>query len=259
MLRLPVSGLQVIIRQPTGAEDVFLQEMRGANAAVALELIGRLVRTADGAPVDWREISVSDLETLLLVLRQATVGDLISTEVRCPAAGCEARVDVAFRIGEFLASRKANRPQRVKDLGDGKWFAVKHDGDGVEFRLPTGGDLLAIDGHPAPYRELGQRCIRPAGLTSASWRRAESAMEALAPRFSSILTGECPECGIAFECYFDALLFVLRELRSHAAGVYQDVHLLALHYKWPEQEILALPRNRRTAYVEMLGGGGVAA
>jgi hypothetical protein len=257
MLRLPVSGLRVIIRQPTGAEDVFLQEMQGAKAATALELIGRLVRTLDGAPVDWCEVSVSDLEALLLALRQAVIGDLISTEARCPSAACGARVDIAFRIGQFLASRTPVRPRRVKDVGDGKWFALA--GDTVEFRLPTGADLLSIDGRPAPYRELARRCIRPEGIPAGSWGRAESAMEALAPRFSSNLSGECPECGSAFDVYFDVLHFVMRELRAHAAAVYQDVHLLAMHYKWLEADILALPRNRRAAYAEMLGGGGVAA
>jgi hypothetical protein len=257
MLRLPVSGLQVIIRQPTGAEDVFLQEMQGATAAAALEFIGRLVRTPAGAPVDWLDVSVSDLEALLLGLRQAVVGDLISTEAHCPRAECGARVDIAFRIGQFLASRTPGRSRKVKDSGDGKWFALI--GETVEFRLPTGADLLSIDGHPEPYRELVRRCIRPEGIAAGLWGRAERAMEALAPRFSSNLSGKCPECGRAFEVYFDVLHFVMRELRAHSAAVYQDVHLLALHYKWPEADILALPRNRRSAYAEMLGGGGVAA
>jgi hypothetical protein len=61
------------------------------------------------------------------------------------------------------------------------------------------------------------------------------------------------------EVYFDVETYVLREWSDRAAGIYQDVHLLALHYKWPEDRILALPRNRRMQYVEMLRDQGVGA
>ena len=50
--------------------------------------------------------------------------------------------------------------------------------------------------------------------------------------------------------YFDVQQFVLRELRDHAASVYEDVHLLAFHYKWTEEDILRLPRSRRAHYTE---------
>ena len=53
--------------------------------------------------------------------------------------------------------------------------------------------------------------------------------------------------------------FVLRELYERAAGVYYDIHLLAQHYKWSEETILALPQKRRMRYVELLRNQGVAA
>jgi len=84
-------------------------------------------------------------------------------------------------------------------------------------------------------------------------------MEAIAPAFSRSMVGRCPECNQAFDFHFDVFSFVLRELRNHAASIYQDVHLLALHYKWPERQILKMPRSRRLQYVEMLRDQGVAA
>jgi hypothetical protein len=84
-------------------------------------------------------------------------------------------------------------------------------------------------------------------------------MEALAPRFSRELTGLCPECHAGMNFYFDVQQFVLRELRDHTAMVFQDVHLIALHYKWPEENILALPRSRRELYAEALRSQGSAA
>jgi hypothetical protein len=58
---------------------------------------------------------------------------------------------------------------------------------------------------------------------------------------------------------FEIVAFVLRELRDHAAAIYQEVHLLALNYQWPEEHILALPRERRTYYAEALRSQGSAA
>ena len=258
MFRLPVSGLPVIVSEPTGAEDLFLRETRTENAAVALGLIGRLVRKADGEPIEWLDCSVPDLEVALLLLRQETLGDLIATDARCPSSECGARVDVSFRIGELLQSKKSSRSKNTGATAQGEWILLAHKGREIEFRLPTGADLLAIDGDNKQWLALEERCIRPARLERAAIRRAERAMEALAPRFSSNLAGDCPECGRHFEYYFDVFVFVLRELRNHAAGVLQDVHLIARHYKWGEREILTLPRSRRLAYVEMLSGGEVA-
>ena len=59
--------------------------------------------------------------------------------------------------------------------------------------------------------------------------------------------------------YFDVLPFVLRELRDHADSVFEDVHLLAMYYKWPEEDILALPRSRRLRYGAALRSPGNAA
>ena len=57
---------------------------------------------------------------------------------------------------------------------------------------------------------------------------------------------------------FDARWFCLRDLRQKAAFIYQDVDLLARRYHWSEAEILALPRARRAAYVDLARQSGVA-
>ena len=70
MLRLNVSGLQITIRRPTGVEDMLLQERQSGSVELALDVVSRLVQAADGARVSWRELCVSDLEALLLMMRQ---------------------------------------------------------------------------------------------------------------------------------------------------------------------------------------------
>jgi hypothetical protein len=255
--RLPVSGWYVTVQSPTGLEDLLLRESRASDFALALELFGRLVHVEGGSSASFGQLPATDGEALLLLLRRAALGDLVRAEARCTATQCTARVDVDFRIGEYLAAQKIGKPKILQESEKQGWFSV--DDQSAQFRLPTCADLVAIDVESVPYSALIRRCIEPAGISGRLRKRVEDAMAVMAPRFSRSLTGRCPECNQAFDFYFDVHSFVLRELRNHAASVYLDVHLLALHYKWPERLILEMPRNRRTQYVEMLRDMGVAA
>jgi hypothetical protein len=256
MFRLPVSGLRVAFQQPTGWEDVLLQETRYSRVALSLLLIERLAQPADAGAVDWKELTVTDLDTLLLRLRQYVMGDVILSDTRCDKPACGARMDISFRIGEYLASGGYRAPQRVEKKGETGWFCLA--GEAAKFRLPTGSDLAAVESSPNVENELMRHCTEPAGIPARLRRRMARAMESMAPSLSRIIEGPCPECGCVMQIYFDVRSFVLRELRERAASIYQDVHLLALHYKWPEETILGLPQTRRRYYAEMLRSQGVA-
>lgn len=254
--QLPVSGWRVTIQSPTGVEDLLLRESRASDAALALELFGRLVHVEEGS-ADFGGLPGSDGEALLLLLRRATLGESVRAETHCTTSQCGARVDVDFQIGDYLDAQGIRKPKSRMLAEEPGWFRVA--GEEARFRLPTCDDLVAIESEGAPYAALVRRCIVPAGISSRTRKRLEGAMQAIAPRLSRSLAGVCPECGKAFQFYFDVHSFVLRELRNHAASVYQDVHLLALHYKWPERQILEMPRSRRIQYAELLRDQGVAA
>jgi hypothetical protein len=252
MLRLPISGMQVAFRQPTGWEDLFLWEGPPSEEAWWLTLLKRVVQKADGATPDLKELPVCELDSLLLLLRHKMLGDLILSDTVCGNASCGARVDISFRIGEYLASQSRKRPRWVEDDCETGWFRLA--GDAARFRLPAGRDLATLDGDADAERELIRQCVQPADVPARTRRRIERAMESLAPSISRMLKGQCTECGAAIEVYFDVRSFVMRELRDRAAGIYRDVHLIALHYNWPEESILALPHKRRRYYAEMLRG-----
>lgn len=249
MFRLPVSGLEVTIRQPVGEDDLLLQEMRASNTALALTLISRLVRPADGSVVDWSELTITDLEALLLLIRKVVVGDLIEADLSCSQQGCESKITVSFSISEYLLHNQSRRPGEMVSEGEG-WFHLQEPS--VKFRLPAAGDLLAVMEKPQPDRELMRRCIQPGRISAKLKRRVMSAMAAVAPNLSSEMQGECPECHHQVDVYFDVQNYVLRELRDRAKQVYEDVHLLALNYRWSEESILLLPRSRRMLYAEMV-------
>ena len=283
LFRLPVSDHVVALRHPTGAEDLLLLEAARDDTDLALALAGHLVRPTDGARIDWRELTVSDLEALILRLRQAIIGDRVRADVACQFTACGRRIDISFRISDYLADRKPVTPGvrsawSVEPDKDPGWFRLikvrkrpgrlassaeppDHDsnvpfgGDdsasAVAFRLPTIADQLAVVGQRKGADKLAHRCIRPAGIPLRLRRLVEAAMETMAPSLSGDLQGTCPECGAKVVVFFDPLQFCLRELRDRAAFIYQDIDLLARRYHWSETDILAMPHVRRANYAEL--------
>jgi hypothetical protein len=260
--RLPVSGREVALRPPSGAEDLLLLEAprrASGDVTLALSLAERVARTNDSGALDWTAVCVSDLDTLVLRLRQALIGDRIRADVSCTASGCGRRIDIEFGIDQFLAHHAprtgGKRGSMCEPADEQGWFRLIGSQELIHFRLPTVADQLAVIGHPEAASELAQRCLRPADVAARLRRRVEAAMETLAPSLSGDLEGVCPECEATVTVYFDARWFCLRELRQRAAFVYQDVDILARRYHWSETEILALPPVRRTAYAELARSG----
>jgi hypothetical protein len=252
---LPVSGRVAVLRPPCGADDLLLLEAArtpAGDAALALALARRLARAAEGEPLHWDALPVTDLDALVLRLRQMLVGDRVRADVACPAGGCGRRIDIAFGIDDFLAHH-APEPGAWSTEPDDEpgWFRLVEPAEGVRFRLPAVADQLAVMGRPGADDELARRCIRPPDVPPRLRQRVEEAMEALAPSLSADLKGVCPECGAEVVVEFDARWYCLRELRDRAAFIYQDVDLLARRYHWTERDILALPHARRAAYADL--------
>jgi hypothetical protein len=241
-----------MLREPVGAEDIVLLEAPTHGTALALELVARLAAPTNGPAIEWCNLCVTDLDALLLLLRHMLLGNLIRTDIVCPIADCGARIDVAFHIEEYLAHHRPSTARGVEAADEPGWFRLKHTPGSCAFRLPTATDQLQVAAARNPKRELIRRCIRPADIPARLLKRVETAMEALAPSLSRSLQGQCPECEMSVEMYFDVQQFVVSELCDQAATIYEDVHLLALHYHWSQAEILALPRKRRMRYGEKL-------
>ena len=247
-VRLPVSGIEVCVELPTGADDLLLLEGGAPDVALALSLLRRLVHRADGASIDWSALAITDVDVLLLRLRQRVLGDVVRAEVWCPAPDCSARADIAFSIDGYIDHHRPHPPARLLPADEQGWF--RFDGGDIQFRVPLAVDQLAIALEAQPEQALVIRCVRPPTLPARARRRVEAAMEAIAPSLCSELRGACPECGAIVTCTFDPLQYTLRELRDQAAFVYDDVCAIAGHTHWSEAEILALPTARRLRYAE---------
>jgi hypothetical protein len=290
---LPVSGQRVILRPLTGAEDQLLLEAPDDNLSLALTLLNRLGQLADNpisdiaALSDWGDLPATDLDILILRLRQMVLGNRIRGDVACGTTHCEQRIDVSFGIDEYIAHYAPvavpghDHEWRVEPAGESGWFRLLDNPiseagpekerpdegiatlltpplhgqpereDNIFFRIPTAADQLAIAGLPDAAEALARRCVRPAALAVRKKLQVEAAMESMAPSLSNDLLGVCPECGAEVKVYFDVRRYCLRELKEQAAFVYEDTDVLARRYHWAEADILALPRNRRMTYAEL--------
>jgi hypothetical protein len=256
VFRLPVDGHAVAIQPLGGAEDLLLLEAEELGIPVAVALLQRLLRPA-GCEIDIWGLPASDLDAAMLALRRLLLGEHLVASVACASASCGSWLDIRFRVSDYLAHHRPERPGDVCEAAEPGWFAV--EGAGATFRLPTVSDAAtaALLGDAAGAL-LRERCVRPAGLPDAAIERVEAAMGALAPCLVGEVRGTCPSCGLEVGVNFDPLAFVLRELRDLSSSIYEEVHLIASRYQWSEAEILALPAARRARYAMLAASRGAA-
>jgi hypothetical protein len=242
MVHLPVSGLEVAVRPPDGSDELIVREMNGSPVAKAIALAARLTD-----PEDIAGLSVTDFELLLLAIRAETQGQDMVLGLSCPA--CGARVEISFLISDYVDSPALSHPANVSpDPARPGWYRLGER----RFRLPTAADQAAVAGRPDAVKALAGRCLDPARLPAKERARIERAMAAMAPEVSRPVAGQCPECGKTVEAPLHVARLVVAELVRDAAGLHEEVDLIAQAYHWPEAEILALPRTRRRAYAERI-------
>lgn len=246
MIRLPVSGTEVLLRAPDGADDIALLEGEAAILPGALGLLDRLARRADGGALEGAMLPVTDFEILLLRLREMLLGGQIASFVNC--SRCGERAELSFRIADYLAGIHAV-PDVPPPDAEG-WHAEGSE----KFRPPRVADLLAVANERHPGAALRALCA-PVKVGSARARIAR-AVARLAPEVSGEVGGACPDCGTALSVWFDVKTYVMTELRRLAGGVYAEVHLLARAYGWAEAAILALPGDRRRRYAALVRDAG---
>lgn len=247
---LPVSGIELVVREPTGQDELYLIENALRPPLALLGLAGRVARTAAGVEVDWTGLPATDLDAVALVIRRTWLGDSISTDTTCPGPACGERIDVTFSVGDYISHHAPRRPRGVRAAPDPGWFVLA--GTDVQFRIPTVGDVLSARSHESPADELLNRCVKASATTAKLARRLHRALSALAPSLNDLVGGGCPACGKQVELRFDPVGYTLAELRTAFAGIHYQTHAIAAAYGWPEEAILALPRRRRTSYASII-------
>jgi hypothetical protein len=247
---LPVSGMALVVREPTGEDEIYLVESTLAPVPAILGLARRVACSGTGGPVDWAGLPATDLGAAALMIRRSWVGEVIRTDAKCPGPGCRERIDVSFGIGDYLQYHRPRRPRGAIGVSGEGWLTLA--GTPARFRVPTVADLLAVVSCDQPAAELTSRCVDAPELPRALARRLDRALSALAPSLDDLLGGSCPACGHQVALRFDPLGYTLTELRQAFSGIHLEAHALAAAYGWPETAILALPRSRRRRYVSVI-------
>lgn len=254
---LSVSGLAVMVREPTGDDELFVVETALAPLPTMLELARRVVRTSVGTAVDWASLPACDLDAAALAIRRAWLGDTIRADTPCPEPGCGERIDVSFGIETYLEHHRPRRPRGVLAAGPDGWFTLAEGA--VRFRIPTVADLLQAMSEEQPAQTLGARCVEAPELSRPVARRVDRALRALAPGLDNLVGGACPACGNEIALRFDPLAYTLTELRDAFSGIHIETDALASQYGWLEATILALPRARRRRYASIIADHRAAA
>lgn len=213
--------------------------------------------TADGLLT----LSVGARDVRLLALRQHVFGERLDLQIACPQ--CANRLELDLHTTDLLAA--------VPDAPQALEGQVEHRGWRVRFRLLDSRDMIdaAALADPAEARaELLRRCILdvtapdiPANAAPAPDLPAEiqslilSGMQQLDPASSFNFDIACPACGHRWSAPFDILSFLWAEIEAWALRTLHEIHLLASAYGWSETDILALGRQRRQTYLQLVGHG----
>jgi len=268
---------QVELAPLSGHEEELLADRRFPGGATLVTVIlshcVRRLGNISPVPVELvRRLLVADRHYLLLRLRAITFGAQVQATARCPWADCSKKVDIDFSLQDIpIQESQAQGPLYTMQLSPEAAFKDE-TGEAyraVTFRLPNGEDqevvapLVAGDAARAFAVLLG-RCIQSIGpwehpseallrrLSPLAQQEIERRIAAAAPQVELAMEAQCPECGHDFTVPFDPQEFFLGELRISRDLLDREVHYLAYHYHWSEQEIMAMPRDKRRRYIAVL-------
>lgn len=246
-------------RPLTGALELALAEAaesaQDTPSAVTAVLSQALTRLAGDTPAPHRvdALCLADRQFLMRQLARHLDDDPGQGTAQwfssqCPA--CGARFDFALDMAELP----------VTEAGPGyPWVELRGD-DGVarRFRLPVGADLSELARQPDDAVEawLLQRLAEspdtlplddPAQI--GAWAaRVEAALDRIAPALVLQVLAACPECDTTHAVDLDPY----GALQHGPDTLLQEVHRLAWHYHWSEDQILALHRQRRQRYLQLI-------
>ncbi|NIV38804.1 MAG: phage baseplate protein [Anaerolineae bacterium] len=206
-------------------------------------------------------LSIGRRDDLLLELREWTFGSQLVSVVECPA--CGDRLEFTIDGGEFRSE-----PDEAPESID-----FHTEGYRGTFRLPNTEDLAAVSGiqeMEAARRALLAACVlelSPAleadapenGLTVKAQELPPEVQEAIDrqmqeadPQADIQIDLACPACGHRWVAPLDVVSFFWQEIDDWVRRMLQEVHTLASHYGWSENEILAMSAWRRRVYLEMV-------
>jgi len=237
----------------TGQLEVALEESVCDNMpeSVSVCLLASL-RHIGEEPVDVAGVAALSVGDRQYLMRQLDA--LLEGNTRWYSAGCsQCRETFDFQLDLLHLP--------VKPAGDGYPFTEVDTSQGrCRFRVPTGADQIAISGLSSGEEDctaLLERCLisingepvcEEKDFSVSDVNAIDAALEAVAPEICCNIAVRCPHCGSENDVSLNPYAFVGKS----SGRLLSEVHKLAMHYHWGEEEILRMPRARRQRYLDMI-------
>lgn len=200
-------------------------------------------------------MTVGQRDGHLLNLRQQLFGSQLACVANCPS--CQERLELSLAIADLKVSAPPSADPFTLAVADYE----------IQFRLPNGGDLVAIATETDP--EQAQQILLNACLLAVRYQEqpCEEELPAvilaklidtiaeLDPQANVQLALTCPDCMHQWLLSFDIASFLQGEIQVWAYRLLQDVHRLARAYGWSEADVVTMSPLRRQMYVEMTSHG----
>ena len=218
-------------------------------------LLARCSQTREGGSPPEQAIWELPLGTRIeavAILAGGEAGRPLEWHVRC--ARCGAESELQLTPAELASLAQAAYREKLVPVKAGSRTAW--------LRRPTGDDQRRwLEGGTEGTASIGASLfVEPAfedlgiGIEDLG-ETIDQAMQEFDPLVGFVLEVGCPECGYATPQMPDLLAAAIERLWMAQYDLIEQVHRLASHYHWSEEEISRLPAWRRHAYLACIADG----
>jgi hypothetical protein len=243
------------MKELSGSELLDIWERGYKTPMIERALLLLFMAMPESKPLELSKLPIGRRDALLLQMLERHFGTQLAARVTCPS--CEMELELEIRTKDL---KYGDLPQ-AEVTG-----RINIEGYNIAFRLPDSQDLQAAskcsaiesagimligrciiqatkDGKQIPFED-----IPPFILEEISNRMGE-----MDPQANIQINLICPSCEHKWSSRFDVALFLWTLIDALARCSLREVHILATSYGWTEKDILGMSRQRRSAYMEILG------
>ena len=239
----------------TGYIEQNIEDLRrSANAAMYVtEVLTLSLKKIGGVKPDCElinSLSIVDRQFLMLQLSIFIDGSELWLHPLC--GNCSEKYDIYInRIELPVIKAKESYPRATAIINNKE----------VRLKVPIGKDQIKL--YQSQNNEmvsgLLKSCVETVAneipqniffdsLTKSDIETIESALDSISPAVCTQISTVCPECGNKEEIQLNPYSLSQKNNEELMA----DIHCLASHYHWNEDEILSLPRERRQKYMKFI-------
>lgn len=253
---------RALLRPLNGWEEVQLAQGRRLDSCAIHQLLAvcliRIGGYQEVTPALAAALSRGDRMRLALELRSLMFGDRLLVSLRCSNPACAEIADLDLSIGELLDDAGEPEPE---------YLDVQTPEGAARIRPPVGADdeiCEAVADRRARSGLLWSRLLLSIGdrdhLAPEDWwalrpetrQRIALALHEIQRGPDLAIISRCPYCRALMEMTIEPFHLLAGELHRGAQRLLPEIHCLAFHYGWSEDQVLALPRYRRWAYLQLL-------